>query len=216
MGRNREKDAVEMAEKNRRILEKGFAIFAEHGIENVKMTDVAKAASIGIASLYRYYSTKPELVLAVGARSWQDYFTEQIGLVESAARQPVSAAESMDYYLEAFLDLYRNHKDLLRFNQCFNVYLLNEKIPEEKRSQYNSVIGSMEERFIQVFRQGQEDGTLRKDLSAAEVFSTMTHLMLAAVTRYAVGLVFSNRDTDEEKELLALKDMMLRWIRTAE
>ncbi len=216
MGRNREKDAAEMAEKNRRILEKGFAIFAEHGIENVKMTDVAKAASIGIASLYRYYSTKPELVLAVGARSWQDYFTEQIGLVQSAARQPVSAAESMDYYLEAFLDLYRNHKDLLRFNQFFNVYLLNEKIPEEKRAPYNSVIESMEERFVQVFRQGQEDGTLRKDLSAAEVFSTMTHLMLAAVTRYAVGLVFSNRDTDEEKELQALKDMMLRWIRTAE
>jgi len=78
------------------------------------------------------------------------------------------------------------------------------------------VIGILEERFVQVFRQGQEEGTLRNDLSGVEAFSTMTHLMLAVVTRYAVGLVFFNKETDEEKELQAQKDMMLRWICTAE
>jgi hypothetical protein len=40
--------------------------------------------------------------------------------------------------------------------------------------------------------------------------------MLAVVTRYAVGLVFFNKETDEEKELQVQKDMMLRWICTAE
>ena len=216
MGRNRVKDAVEMADKNRRILEKGFAIFAEKGIENVKMTDVAKAAGIGIASLYRYYSTKPELVLAIGAWAWKEFFTEQIRKAEGVFYQTSSASERIAYYLDTFLDLYRNKKDLLRFNQFFNNYLLNAKIPEEKRVPYNNVIGILEERFIRVFRQGQEDGTLRNDLSGGEVFSTMTHLMLAVVTRYAVGLVFFNRETDEEKELLAQKNMMLRWICTAE
>jgi len=216
MGRNRVKDAVEMADKNRRILEKGFAIFAEKGIENVKMTDVAKAAGIGIASLYRYYSTKPELVLAIGTWAWKEYFTEQIRKAEDVFYQTSSASERIAYFLDAFLDLYRNKKDLLRFNQFFNIYLLNAKIPEDKRSPYNNVIGILEERFVRVFRQGQEEGTLRNDLSGGEVFSTMTHLMLAVVTRYAVGLVFFNKETDEEKELQVQKDMMLRWICTAE
>jgi AcrR family transcriptional regulator len=216
MSRNLEKDAVEMADKNRRILEKGFAIFAEKGIENVKMTDVAKAAGIGIASLYRYYSTKPELVLAIGTWAWKEYFTEQIRKAEDVFYQTKSASERIAYYLDSFLDLYRNKKDLLRFNQFFNIYLLNAKIPEDKRSPYNNVIGILEERFVRFFRQGQEEGTLRNDLSGGEVFSTMTHLMLAVVTRYAVGLVFINKETDEEKEIQVQKDMMLRWICTAE
>lgn len=65
MGRNTEKDAVEMASKNRRILENGFRIFSENPIDSVKMTDISDAAGIAISSLYRYYSTKPKLVMAI-------------------------------------------------------------------------------------------------------------------------------------------------------
>ena len=41
MGRNLEKDAIEMAAKNQRILENGFRIFSERGIDTVTMNDVA-------------------------------------------------------------------------------------------------------------------------------------------------------------------------------
>lgn len=44
MGRNTEKDAVETASKNRRILENGFRIFAGNPIDSVKMTDISDAA----------------------------------------------------------------------------------------------------------------------------------------------------------------------------
>ena len=119
MGRNLEKDAVEMAAKNQRILEEGFAIFAEHGIDNVTMSDVAKGAGIGISSLYRYYKTKTELVLAIGTWAWQRYL-EQVGALDGAEKKTACAAENVAFFLDAFLDLYRNHKDLLRFNQFFN------------------------------------------------------------------------------------------------
>jgi len=209
MGRNLEKDAVEMAAKNQRILEKGFVIFAETGIERVTMKDVAKAAGIGIASLYRYYSTKQELVLAIGTWAWQQYVAEQMAKLGKAEEQKKTGAERLELYLNAFLDLYRNHKDLLRFNQFFNVYLQSEHIPLDKLRPYNTLIGKLEERFALSCQAGQEDGTLRKDLSEEEIFSTVTHLMLAGVTRYAVGLVYYNRATDAEKELEALKDMLM-------
>ena len=63
-------------------------------------------------------------------------------------------------------------------------------------------------RFAETYRKGKEDGTLRTDMSAEEMFSVTAHLMLAAVTRYAVGLVYTV-DTDIEKELLLLKEMMI-------
>ena len=40
------------------------------------------------------------------------------------------------------------------------------------------------------------------------MFSTVLHLMMAVVTRYAVGLVY-NDGTDPEKELLLQKKMLM-------
>ena len=40
------------------------------------------------------------------------------------------------------------------------------------------------------------------------MFSTTLHLMLAAVTRYAVGLVYEG-GTEPEKELTVLKEMLM-------
>ena len=211
MGRNLEKDAVEMAAKNQRILEEGFAIFAEHGIDNVTMTDVAKGAGIGISSLYRYYKTKTELVLAIGTWAWQRYL-EQVGALGGAEKKTACAAENVAFFLDAFLDLYRNHKDLLRFNQFFNVYLQSEQIPMEKTDVYQKLIRSLETRFSHIYKKGQKDGSIRRDLSEGLCFSTLLHLMLATVTRYAVGLVYIHPETDVEKELTIQRDLLLRWL----
>ena len=211
MGRNLEKDAAEMTARNQRILEEGFAIFAAHGIDNVTMTDVANGAGIGISSLYRYYKTKTELVLAIGTWAWKGYL-EQAGAVAGAENRTISAAENVAFFLDAFLDLYRDRKDLLRFNQFFNVYLQSEQIPMEKTAVYQMLIRSLEARFSRIYEKGQRDGSIRSDLSEGVCFSTLLHLMLATVTRYAVGLVFMNGETDVEKELTTQRDLLLHWL----
>ena len=197
-----------MAAKNQRILESGFRIFAEKGIEKVTMNDIAEAAEIGIASLYRYYPSKPAVVLAVGAWVWDEFSKENRKKQSELQTTDQTGAEMFDFYLESFLDLYREHKDLLRFNQFFNVYLQIEDVSNEQLKGYTDIIDAVEMRFAETYRKGKEDGTLRTDMSAEEMFSVTAHLMLAAVTRYAVGLVYTV-DTDIEKELLLLKEMMI-------
>ncbi len=197
-----------MAAKNQRILESGFRIFAEKGIEKVTMNDIAEAAEIGIASLYRYYPSKPAIVLAVGTWVWDEFSKENRKKQSELQTTDQTGAEMFDFYLESFLDLYREHKDLLRFNQFFNVYLQIEDVSNEQLKGYTDIIDAVEMRFAETYRKGKEDGTLRTDMSAEEMFSVTAHLMLAAVTRYAVGLVYTV-DTDIEKELLLLKEMMI-------
>ena len=58
--RNLEKDELEMAGRRELMLQTGFAMFAEKGIEAVSMQDVARAWSVGIATLYRYFNTNME------------------------------------------------------------------------------------------------------------------------------------------------------------
>lgn len=207
MGRNLEKDAVEMAAKNQRILENGFRIFSENTIEKVTMGDVAKAAGIGIASLYRYYSTKPKLVMAISTWAWSAYAEAHMRREDALDRPDITAAEVFEGYLDAFIDLYQNHRDLLRFTQFFNIYLMSEAIPEDEQGPFMAMIGGLEARFGRIYRMAQRDGTLRTDMQEKQMFSSTLHLMLAVVTRYAVGLFYENGNAGQE--LLMQKEMLM-------
>lgn len=205
MARNIQKDAIEMAEKNQRILQSAFTLFAANTIEKVKLTEVADAANIGIASLYRYYPSKPELVLAISIWAWDKFINENplpIG------EDNMTGAEEFEVHLNTFLDLYRVHKDLLRFNQFFNVYIQSEDISINQMEGYLEIVQKLEEQFHFTYKKGIADGTIKAILSEKAMFSTVLHLMLAAVTRYAVGLAY-NEETDAEAELEILKEMLM-------
>ncbi len=189
------------------ILETGFRIFTEGTIEKVKMTDVAKAGGIGTTTVYRYYKTKPELVLAISSWAWEKYLNEMVRRLDV---RKLTAREEYEFFLDSFLNLYRSNKALLRFNQFFNVYIENEKdIPAEAMQPYIAIVDVLAARFEAIYRKAQQDHTLRTDIPAREILLTSLHLMLAAVTRYAVGLVYEN-GYDSEKELVLLKNMLLR------
>ncbi len=206
MGINPELNELQKEVTRQRILETGFRIFAEQTIEKVKMADVAKVAGIGVTTVYRYYKSKPELVLAVSISAWKRYLDTVARRIDSTK---VTAAEEYEYCLDLFLDLYRNHRDLLRFNQFFNVYVQNEEITPEVLKPYIEIVSGLEAVFEAMYEKAREDHTLRTDIPAKEMMLTTTHLMLAVATRYAVGLVYEG-GVDPEKELILQKSMLLR------
>ena len=206
MSKNPEIDAARMEENKEKIMMLSFKLFAEHGIEAVSMSDIAKAVRFDRSSLYRYFQTKQELVITISAYVWNSFTTrnyERVGI------ESQTAAQRYEFWLDSFLVLYREHRDILRFNQFFNVYVANEKVSAEQMEPFNRVIETLETRFHDVYDLAKQDGTLRTDIPENEMFSTTLHLMLAAVTRYAVGLVYRG-GTDPEKELETQKRMILR------
>ena len=185
-------------------MESAFRLFSENTIEKVKLTEVAEAAGIGIASLYRYYPSKLDLVLAVNTWAWTNYLSQN----PLPISDQMTGAKKFEAHLNSFLDLYRTHKDLLRFNQFFNVYIQSEDITADQMQDYLQLIQRLEKPFAATCRKGQEDGTIKTDLSEKKMFSVTLHLMLAAVTRYAVGLAY-NEETDAEAELELLKELLM-------
>jgi len=150
--------------------------------------------------------SKPDLVLGVSAWAWEQYRKE---IARKTNKTGKTAAELFEKHLESFIDLYRNHRDLLRLNQQFNDYVRRESLPEDRMQPYKEVIDSLEERFKENYQRGKEDGTLRTDIPEKEMFSATLHLMMAAATRYAVGLVYDS-GIDPEKELELLKKLLMQ------
>ena len=208
--RNQERDAIEMASKRERILEAGFRLFSQNTISTVSMNNVADACGVGVATVYRYYRTKPALVMAIATWLWNNYVRDNTLLLKETEEVPFSALQRYDFFIDTFIELYKSHKDMLRFNQLFNIYVRSEQVPSGELAAYNNMIESMSERFQQMILKGQEDGTIRKDVTGETIFSTTLHLMLAVTTRYSFGLVYTPEGQEqEEKELLLLKRMLM-------
>ena len=186
---NTEKDAALRAEKQKKAMETAFRLFTEKSIDAVSMNDIARESGVGIATLYRYYENKVQFVTAISVWKWEEYQKVDRPPLKYGENGP-TGAEIITYFLDSFLDLYRNHKDLLRFNQNFNIFIRGANADGEAVASYSRMI----DRLAALFQQ-----------------AAILHLMLAAVTCYAVGLVYQTADSSEtESELILLRNMLLQ------
>ena len=206
MGFTPEMDALRKARTKQKIIETAFHVFAERTIDAVNLTDIAKAAGLAMTTVYAYYSSKEPLVMDISTWAWDQYIKNYYSRFEWPSG---TAAEMFAFYMEGYIDLYRSHRDLLRFNQFFNVYVQRERVTAETIKPFIGVVDALAERFHAVYAQALLDGALRTDIPEKEIFSATLHLMLAAVTRYAVGLVY-DAGIDPEKELELLKRVLIQ------
>ena len=208
---NAEKDALEMAERREKMLAAGFKLFSERGIDAVKMQEVAAESGIGIATIYRYYDNKLSFVLDIGTRKWEEYGAYAAKKREERRADEMTAAEELAFYFDFYIDLYQNHKDLLRFNQSFNSFVRHEGATAEQLRPYTDSIGRLAAFFRGVYEKGRRDGTIRTEQSEEKMFAATAHIMLAVAVRYAQGLLYSaEHEEDRTEEFQMLKRLLLR------
>lgn len=208
--RNLAKDEIEMAARREAMLEHGFRLFSEKGIEAVTMLEVSRACCLGIATLYRYYKTKLALVIDISVKQW-GRFVETVQTERNRRdADSMTAAEELRFYMDLFVELYREHKDLLRFSLYFNEYVLRGTPEQELLQPYMDVIESFVGMFHVIYEKGQRDGTIRTELPEEKMLVATSHVMMAAATRFAEGLVYSTaHKEDRTDELVLLRDMIL-------
>ncbi len=209
--RDKKKDAEMMAKKREEMLQTAYELFSKKDINTVAMADIARITGYGNTTLHRYFKSKPVLVVAVATWKWEEYLSERVDRRLDDDFEHMTAAQQLDFYLGAFIELYSDHRDMLRFNQFFNIYVRAEQIDPEVLKPYQELVKELYSRFDGIYEKAKKDHTVRTDISERKLFTATLHLMLAAVTRYAVGLVYQPRDgTTPEEELGLLKDMLIR------
>ncbi len=206
-----------MIVKREAFLTKAFELFSTRSIESVSMQDVASASGYGVATLYRYFYTKPILVVEVAAWKWEQFLASNIEKRNTELLgENTRAIDAFSLYLDAFIRLYEKNSDMLRFNQFFNVYIQSENIDRDTLKPYYKVIEKVKELFHLIYVKAENDHTLRTDIPEEKIFTTTIHLMLAAVTRFAVGLVYRpKKGFDAKGELCLLRDLLLREFRAS-
>ena len=210
MDREKKKELIQ-----RTIMENAFALCAQRGIESISLGEIAAASDIGRATLFRYFGSKLELVVAVSVWKWQEYVDFYRGSFSEKRIAQMTGVEYLRMYLDSFIDLYRNHPDILRFNYSFNNYIRTEKNAEKEIGSYVQTVKGIETKFFELYARGMKDRTLNPAFTREAMFSGSFHIMLAAATRFAVGLLYISKDASEpEQELVMLEQMLLHTYST--
>lgn len=204
----------EQAIRHERVLNVAFDLFVEHSIEAVSMQQIADGAEVGVASVFRYYANKADLVIAVSGYKWKNYLeTVEVSRPVDFIRD-ISARRRLEFCLDLYLDIYKNHKDLLKFNNNFNHYMMHEKVEEARLGAYLDAVTPMLDRLHWMYEKGKEDKTIRTDIPEGQFLRATAHSMMAACQHYAGGFIWG-ADEDENhdyiNELILTKEMILKF-----
>ncbi|WP_145010770.1 TetR/AcrR family transcriptional regulator [Mycobacterium marseillense] len=89
------------------VLSVSSALFAERGYYAVGMEEIAAAADVGRATLYRYFSTKDKILAELTRRAVAE-------IEEHAAALPAMAADSLTEWMRGYVQFHRTYRGVIR------------------------------------------------------------------------------------------------------
>lgn len=156
-------------------------LFVEKGINDIKMTDVADASGLGIASIYRYFGTKAELVVACSGVLWDKIRTEYFLEYPKPVFSTKSGYEQLKSCLEIFFVLFSTNLGFLKFIFDFDAMLRSENIcPVD----FSSKLINYSPIFNSALEKGKEDGTIKKDIDCNLFYKTTVNSYFALCEKF--------------------------------
>ena len=142
------------------ILQVAEDLFIDKGIEKVTIADIAAAARLTRATLYKYFTSKEQMaqeIFRVVTRGWAERDEREVWNV------PGSGFEQIErFILSHFNYLFQNPREA-QFVAEFN-YLYAKEWPVETMMQLlDETLGKERARLLNCVEQGQADGSLRTD-----------------------------------------------------
>lgn len=189
------------------VLDIAEALFAEKGFHGTTVADIAEAAELAKGSLYQLFESKEELISAIIRRKIDGIHSE----INKAFTSECSPSEKIHKIIEIkLLSIWENRKfariffhELRGFHWCIETPLIEL---------YQSEIGHMLDQIEHIFKEGQEKGEFRTDMSA----STMVY----ALGGLSNGIVFqwlkNPESIDAEEAIREVQELFLNGIRPIE
>jgi AcrR family transcriptional regulator len=127
-----------------RILEVADRLFAEHGVENVNMADIAAAAGVGKGTLYRRFGSKAELCLSLMDTQLQQFQERQLEALRQMTMSEAPKLEQLAHFLDALVAFTARHMPLLCEVQQQSQQLDEAEVERPHFWQYMTVHGLLQ------------------------------------------------------------------------
>lgn len=212
--KRKEEQGTLIQERKNRILKAAFDLFADKGIDTIAMTDIAKTAEIGVASLYRYYETKDEIAIRTAIWAWQkqiDFFTEDL---KSPEYEKLTGIQQISKILGLFVKLYETNHDFLRFIYFFDSYAVRQQISTERLAEYEQTIGLVQNIVKNAINKAIKDKSINQEYKDREdeLYFTLMHTMFNTSQKLSLslGMLEMNNVVSGSKQLILLSELLIK------
>ena len=197
-----------------RAVECAAGLFLERRIADVRMTDVAEAAGVGVATLYRRFSTKTRLALAAGTLLWRRFNARIVALVESDAFLGMSGASRLERMLRLYAEGYVENAGFVLFIDDLDGLLVTEGAPVEAIAAYGREVDSFYLIFSDAYQLGIQDGSVGREVDFPVFYRSVAHALMGVAQKLSRGEVIPSDDfSTGAQELECIVDMAIHALR---
>ena len=169
-------------------------VFLARGIADVKMTDVAEAAGVGVATLYRRFSTKTDLAVLAATLLWRRFNKRIHELVESDAFLALGGLERLEALLSSYRDAYLGHAEFMSFLDELDHLLLSERVGAGRLAVYGAEVDSFYLIFDDAYLLGRMDGSITREVDFPSFYRALAHALTSVAQKLARGEVIPSDD----------------------
>ena len=179
-------------------------LFMCRSISEVTIKDIAISAQVGEATIYRYFGNKQNIVVQAAMKIQNVVSTDFFKLEEGK-----NGYEKLKVFYESYYQIFLKHPEFYKFLNEFDAFMSVED--NKVINPYESAIDSYKKFYMDAYKLGLKDGSVKKQADIEMFYFSTTHALLELAKKLAFKKAVLNQDTRIEKksELLCLIDVIL-------
>ncbi|WP_018751939.1 TetR/AcrR family transcriptional regulator [Paenibacillus sanguinis] len=198
--------------RRRSIIQAAQKVFWEKGFENSTMQDIAHECSLGIATVFRYFSKKEKLIVAVASEivcAQKEVFADIVYSEGSCYEKLGRLFDALNFYED---DLHQRHSKLI---EAFEGYIAMVGSPVEDIEHFQTVYAQMQELLSELGKLGVRDGTIRSDIDIVDTLLTMMNTFGHFSQKMAMIHDTTELQTfvDDSKQFIILKNVFMEYLK---
>ena len=169
------------ADRERRILSAAVHKFRAEGYKRARIEDLAEAADVSVGTVYNYYGTKGDILIAAVAMEVEEVLAEGTALVANPPADPGEALLALTF---CYYDHSLHYLTKEMWRRAMALAIEAPDTPNGRR--YAALDAKLAEQVGDLVQRFQATGTLAPDLDAAALgrvlFNNLNQLFTAFVT----------------------------------
>ena len=199
----------EKRDQNRRMVtDAALELFLEKGVDSVTTREVAEKSGLTERSVYRYFYSRSDLVLATTFLFWDQMRSRVESLAKDSGYQRMSGIEQISLLFDFYSSLFLDRPNDVRFILGAEMTLSRE-----------DVVVKMEDRppgrfeddtpLADAIRHGLEDGTVSKDTDVRDLYYMYYDAVLGTMQRQVMEPITEDEKADIRRRMKRLSRMFL-------
>ena len=192
------------------ILKTATELFMTRAISDVTIRDIADAAEIGEATVYRYFGTKTNIVMASALALGKEVYEEFFDLSKGK-----TGYEKLEIFYNSYLQIFKKSSSYFYFIKEFDAFMCTRG--EVSLVEYENSIDRFKADFMEAYNLGLKDGSIKEEKQIEVFYFSTTHSLLELCKKLSMkkGVIEQDKSLKKVSEIKCLISIILASLKNA-